>query len=84
MTATAYDTRVEQLFDRIPQLHSLLTGAGVPYRIVGGMAVFLHASEHAPLRPRLTPDIDVRIKRRPLQTVIAAKKVGLAIGLASS
>ena len=38
-TATACDAHVEQLFDRIQQLHSLLTAAGIPYRIDGGMAV---------------------------------------------
>ena len=41
LTASVYDTHVEQLFDRIQQLHHLLTEAGVPYRIVGGMAVFI-------------------------------------------
>ena len=45
LTATAYDTHVEQLFDRIQQLHSLLTAARIPYRIVDGMAVFIHVFE---------------------------------------
>jgi hypothetical protein len=50
LTARAYDTHVEQLFNRIKQLHSLLTAAGIPYRTVGGMAVFIHASERDPIR----------------------------------
>jgi hypothetical protein len=77
LTATAYDTHVEQLFDRIQQLHSLLTAAGVPYRIVGGMAVFIHVSERDPLRARLTSDVDAAVERRHLPAVIdAARKVG--------
>jgi hypothetical protein len=51
LTATAYDTHVEQLFDRIQQLHSVLTAAGIPYRIVGGMAVFIHVFERDPCAP---------------------------------
>jgi hypothetical protein len=77
LTATAYDTHLEQLFDRIQQLHLMLKDAGVPYRIVGGMAVFIHVSERDPLRARLTSDVDAAIDRRHLPVVIeAAQKVG--------
>jgi hypothetical protein len=77
LTATAYDTHVAQLFDRIRQLHLLLTEAGIPYRIVGGMAVFMHVSERDPLSGRLTADVDAAIDRRFLPSSIeAAKKVG--------
>ena len=77
LTATIYDTHVEQLFDRIQQLHQLLTAAGVPYRIVGGMAVFIHVSERDPLCARLTSDVDAALERRNLPVVIeAARKVG--------
>lgn len=77
LTATVFDTHVEQLFDRIQQLHSLLTTAGIPYRIVGGMAVFMHVSERDPLRARLTADVDAALERRYLPTLIeAARKVG--------
>jgi hypothetical protein len=72
LTATAYDTHVEQLFDRIQQLHSLLTGAGIPYRIVGGMAVLIHVFERDPLRARLTPDVDAAIERKDLAAVVEA------------
>jgi len=63
LTAAAYDTHVEQLFEKIQQLHALLTAAGVPYRIVGGVAVFIHVSERDPLRARLTADVDAAIHR---------------------
>lgn len=77
LTAAAYDTQVEQLLDRIQLLHSLLTAAGVPYRIVGGMAVFIHVFERDPLRARLTSDIDAAIDRQHLPAVIeAARKAG--------
>jgi hypothetical protein len=77
LTAAAYDTHLEQLFDRIQQLHSLLTAAEVPYRIVGGMAVFIHVFEKDPLRARLTADVDAAISRESLPAVIEiARKAG--------
>ncbi len=72
LTATAYDTHVEQLFERIQQLHAVMTAAGIPYRIVGGMAVFIHVFERDPLRARLTSDVDAAIERTELPRVIAA------------
>lgn len=79
LTATAYDTHVEQLFNRIQQLHTLLTAAGVPYRIVGGMAVFIHVFERDPVRARLTADVDAAIDRSHLPAVIeAARAAGWA------
>lgn len=79
VTAAAYDIHVEQLFARIQQLHALLTRAGIPYRIVGGMAVFLHVSERDPLLARLTRDVDAGIDRRDLPAIIeAARSEGLA------
>jgi hypothetical protein len=77
LTALAYDTHVEQLFDRIQQFHALLTSAGIPYRIVGGMAVFIHVFERDPLRARLTSDVDAAIDRAHLLSVVeAAQKAG--------
>jgi hypothetical protein len=77
LTAAAYDIHVDQLFDRIQQLHSLLTAARIPYRIVGGMAVFIHVFERDPLRARLTADVDAAISRQDLPAVIeAARKAG--------
>jgi hypothetical protein len=72
LTATAYDTHVEQLFDRVQQLHRILDAKGIPYRIVGGLAVFIHVSERDPVRARLTADVDAAIRRQDLPAVIAA------------
>lgn len=77
LTATAYDHHLEQLFDRLRQLHVILTTARIPYRMVGGMAVFLHVAECDPLRARLTPQLDAAIDRRDLPAVIeAARRAG--------
>lgn len=77
LTAAAFDVHVEQLFDRIQQLHAMLTEAGVPYRIVGGMAVFIHVYEKDPLRARVTSDVDAAIVREDLPAVVlAAERIG--------
>ncbi|MBM3725630.1 MAG: hypothetical protein FJW40_09420 [Acidobacteria bacterium] len=72
MLVTAYDAHVEQLFDRVRQLHAILTAHGIPYRIVGGVAVYLHVSAVDPLSARMTKDVDAAIHRRDLDRVIAA------------
>jgi hypothetical protein len=74
LTATAYDTHVEQLFDRVRQLDAVLTSAGVPYRLAGGLAVFFHVSERDRIRARLTEDVDAAIERSRLPAVIEAAK----------
>jgi hypothetical protein len=74
LTAGAYDIHVEQLFAKVQQLHLLLSKAGVPYRIVGGLAVFMHIFERDPLRARLTADVDVAIHRKHLPAVIEAAR----------
>ncbi len=76
--ARAYDIHVEQLLDRVHQFHSLLTDAGIAYRIVGGVAVYMHVYERDPLAARLTSDVDAAINRSDLPAVIeAARKAGL-------
>ncbi len=78
LSAKVYDTHVEQLFKRVHQLHAILTAAGVPYRIVGGVAVFLHVAERDPLRARMTADVDAAIDREYLPAIIeAARSEGL-------
>ena len=72
ITASAYDLHVEKLFDRMRRLHAALTGAGIAYRIVGGMAVYLQVSERDPGKARLTRDVDVAVNREELQRIVAA------------
>lgn len=79
LTAIAYDTHAEQLFDRMHQLHRILSAAGIPYRIVGGLAVYLHVAERDPIQARLTAGVDAAINRRDLPAVIvAAESAGWA------
>jgi hypothetical protein len=72
LSLTAYDRHVEQLFEVLTRLSSALTQAGIPYRIIGGLAVFLHVEERDPLAARLTRDVDVAVDRENLDDVIEA------------
>ena len=62
----AYDRHVEQIFEVVERLARALSAAGIPYRVVGGFAVFLHVSERDPLAARMTRDIDIAVDRRDL------------------
>ena len=72
ISATAYDAHVEQLFDVLKRVTSALRAAGIEYRVVGGVAVFLHVSEKDPLAARMTRDIDMAVDRRDLDRIANA------------
>lgn len=72
ITITAYDRHVQQLFDVIDRLARALAQAGIEYRMVGGVAVFLHVHERDPLAARSTRDLDIAVERRDLERIIAA------------
>lgn len=72
ITVAAYDQHVEQLFEKISRFHRALSEAGIPYRIIGGMAVFLHVSARDADNARLTRDVDVAIDRGQLAKIVAA------------
>lgn len=72
VSVTAYDRHVEQLFDTITRLARALSEAGIEYRVVGGLAVFLHVHERDPLAARLTRDIDVAVDRGQLEALVEA------------
>jgi hypothetical protein len=77
LTIAAYDIHLEQLLERVSRLHEIFSSAGVPYRIVGGVAVFAHVAERDPLNARLTRDVDAAIARADLPRVIeAARQAG--------
>jgi hypothetical protein len=63
---------VEHLFDKMRRMHAALDGAGIPYRIVGGMGVFLQVCQADPDNARLTRDVDLAIHRSDLARIIAA------------
>ena len=70
-TFSMVDEYFEQMCDLARRVHAALTEADVEYRIVGGVAVFLHINARDPLAARLTPDVDVAIDREDLETVAA-------------
>jgi hypothetical protein len=72
ITARAYDIFVENLFERMRRFHAALSRAGLPYRIIGGMAVFYHVSERNHDKARFTRDVDAAVRREDLDRVIAA------------
>jgi len=72
ISATAYDEHVEQLFEVLKRVTTALRAAGIEYRVVGGLAVFLHVSEKDPLAARMTRDIDMAVDRRDLQRIANA------------
>jgi hypothetical protein len=76
LTAAAYDIHVEQLLERMRRFHAALDAAGVPYRIIGGMAVFIHVFDRDPSKARVTSDVDAGIERADLPRVIEAAKKG--------
>jgi N-acyl-L-homoserine lactone synthetase len=43
-----------------------LERAGIPHRIVGGVAVFLHMDAIEPIVARLTPDVDLAVQEATL------------------
>ena len=66
---TIFEERVEQLFLSMRRLHDALDRAGIPYEIIGGLAVFLHVERVDPARSRLTRDIDAMIRRTDLPRI---------------
>jgi len=76
LTAAAYDIHVEQLLERMQRLHAALTVAGIPYRVVGGMAVFIHVFGRDSMKARLTEDVDAGVFRTDLPRIIEAAERG--------
>ncbi|HKW99889.1 MAG TPA: hypothetical protein VJN43_19265 [Bryobacteraceae bacterium] len=72
LTLTAYDTFMEQLFQVMKRFTDALSQAGIEYRIIGGMAVFLHVRDRQPMAARLTNDVDVAVRRTDLQAIVRA------------
>jgi hypothetical protein len=72
ISETAYDEHVEQLFDVLARVASALREAGIEYRLVGGLAIFLHFSERDPMAARLTRDIDMAVDRSDLSRIAEA------------
>lgn len=63
---------MDQLFISMRRLHEALDQAGIPYEIIGGLAVFVHVERVDPSLSRLTRDIDAMIRRVDLPRVAEA------------
>jgi len=72
LSARFYDRHVEQLFETLRRFTAALKQAGIEYRIVGGVAVYLHVNERDPMAVRMTPDIDVAVDRGDLDRICQA------------
>lgn len=72
LTISAYDRHVEQLFETVRRLALAFRQAGIEYRVVGGVAVFLHVSERDPGAARSTRDVDIALDRAQLHAIVDA------------
>ncbi len=68
----SYDAHIDQLIEVAERLVSTLDGANIDYRVVGGLAVFLHVRELDPLAALSTRDVDVAVHRNDLERIRAA------------
>jgi hypothetical protein len=64
-----YDTHLDQLSEIAERACRALNEAGIPYRIVGGLAVFLHVRRRDPMAARLTRDADLAISCGDLEVI---------------
>jgi hypothetical protein len=68
----AYDRHVEQLFDVLNRVTTALREADIEYRVIGGIAVYLHVAERDELAARMTRDIDLSVNRRDMDRIAEA------------
>ncbi|HEY6291317.1 MAG TPA: hypothetical protein VI455_07100 [Terriglobia bacterium] len=64
----------ERLFNLVGILQKIagpFAAAGIPYEVVGGLAVLIHVEEAGPAHSVLTRDVDILISRSDLERVVA-------------
>jgi hypothetical protein len=80
ISARAYDRHVDQLFEVLNRVGSALRAAGIEYRLIGGVAVYLHVAERDELAARITRDIDLSVNREDLPRIAeAVRPAGFAL-----
>lgn len=73
-----FEERVEQLFELAGLADRILSSAGLEYRVVGGVAVYLYVEEVEPDAGRLTRDVHIAVRRADLEKIAeAAASFGL-------
>jgi hypothetical protein len=80
VTNRFFEERVEQLFDLAELVERIFASAGIEYRIVGGLAVYLYVEQAEPDAGRLTRDIDIAVRREDLDRIaVAARSFGMEL-----
>jgi hypothetical protein len=72
LTTYGYDIFVTRLHDLMATVGGALRQAGIRYKVVGGMATFIHVDSMDSTKARLTNDIDVAVHRADLAKIKAA------------
>src|ERR1700687_4346450 len=67
-----FEKRVEQLYDLAGRVEAAFAAAGLEYRVIGGLAVYLYVEEAEPDAGRLTRDIDIAVRREALDRIARA------------
>jgi hypothetical protein len=67
-----FEERVQQLFDLAGAVEKIFAAAGLEYRVIGGLAVYLYVEEALPDAGRLTKDIDIVVRREDLDRIAKA------------
>jgi hypothetical protein len=67
-----FEERVEQLFEVAGLVERIFSSAGLEYRVVGGLAVYLYVEEVDPDAGRLTRDVDIAVRRADLAKIAEA------------
>jgi hypothetical protein len=68
---TIFEGAVDQILDVAKLFSGALAAAGIPFRVIGGLAVFLHVDEVDPIAARLTRDVDVAVARDDIDRIRA-------------
>lgn len=69
---TFFEERLENLFALADKVAQAFAAAGLPYRVVGGLATYLYVEEKEPDAGRLTRDIDIVVRREDLDAIARA------------
>ena len=64
-----YERHVDELIELASRFATALSKAGIEYRIVGGLGVYLHVNEVDPIAARLTRDIDAAVSRADIERI---------------
>ena len=67
-----FEVRLDRLFELARLVERAFAAAGIEYRVVGGLAVYLYVEEASPDAGRLTRDIDLAVKREDIPRIAAA------------